>query len=60
MPAALSMARDALPLGLAHGMRVTRDIASGAALSWGDVDFDANDPAVAFRREMERAFGASR
>ena len=60
MPASLSLASDALPLGLAHGMRVRRDIAPGAVLSWSDVDFDTGDPAVAFRREMEREFGAAR
>ena len=60
MPASLSLARDALPLGLAHGVRVKRDLASGAVLSWRDVDFDTGHPAVAFRREMEREFGAAR
>ena len=60
MPAADSLARNALPLGLAHGMRVRRDIAAGATLSWDDVHVDADDAAVAFRREMEREFGVPR
>jgi len=33
-----------------------RDIAEGQRLRWSDVAFDANDPAVKFRREMEAMF----
>jgi predicted homoserine dehydrogenase-like protein len=58
MPAADSLAAGALPLGLAHGVRLTRPVAAGQAVRWADVAFDAADPAVAFRREMERVFGA--
>ena len=60
LPAPLSLAHGALPLGLAHGMRVNRNVDAGTTLSWDDVAFDANDPAVAFRREMEREFGVPR
>jgi predicted homoserine dehydrogenase-like protein len=35
-----------------------RDIAEGAAVHWDDVDFDAGNAAVQFRREMERVFAA--
>ena len=28
-----------LPLGLAHHVKLKRDIAEGAALSWADVDY---------------------
>ncbi len=54
MPARESVAAGGLPLGLAHGVKLTRDIAAGAAVRWDDVDFDASNPAVQFRREMER------
>lgn len=53
MPAAASLARGCLPLGLAHGWKVLRPIAAGQALSWSDVAFDASAPAVKLRREME-------
>ncbi|GMV01279.1 MAG: Gfo/Idh/MocA family oxidoreductase [Burkholderiaceae bacterium] len=59
MPASESLAIGALPLGLAHQVRLKRRVAAGQPVRWSDVDIDAKDPAVAFRREMERAFGAA-
>jgi predicted homoserine dehydrogenase-like protein len=56
-PADVSLDRNFLPLGLAHGVKLKRDIIEGQAIGWADVEYDANDPAVAFRREMETAFG---
>jgi predicted homoserine dehydrogenase-like protein len=46
-----------LPLGLAHNVRLTRDVALGAPLTWSDVAYDPDDSAVKVRREMEAAFG---
>jgi len=46
-----------LPLGLAHGVKLKRDVATGEALRWADVAYDPNDAAVKVRREMEAAFG---
>ena len=56
-PADVSLERELLPLGLAHDVKVKRDIAEGQALRWSDVAYDPNDPAVKIRREMEAAFG---
>jgi len=56
-PAEESLARGFLPLGLAHNVKLKRDIPEGGALSWADVEVDANDTAVRVRREMEAAFG---
>jgi predicted homoserine dehydrogenase-like protein len=56
-PAALSLAQGYLPLGLANGIKLNCDVAEGEPLRWSDVTFDATDPAVAVRREMEKAFG---
>jgi predicted homoserine dehydrogenase-like protein len=53
MPAAASLALGGLPLGLAHGLRLTRAIAAHEPVRWSDVGFDAIDPAVRARREME-------
>jgi predicted homoserine dehydrogenase-like protein len=58
MPAADSLAQGCLPLGLAHGWKMTRPVAAGQAVKWSDVAFDANATAVRFRREMEAAFRA--
>jgi predicted homoserine dehydrogenase-like protein len=56
-PAESSLDRELLPLGLAHEVRLKRDVAEGAALRWADVAYDPNDVAVKARREMEAAFG---
>lgn len=57
LPAETSLALGGLPLGLAHQVKLKRDIAEGACLTWADVDFDPNDSAVKARREMEAMFG---
>ncbi|HYC38821.1 MAG TPA: Gfo/Idh/MocA family oxidoreductase [Usitatibacter sp.] len=57
MPAADSAARRALPIGLAHKVKLKRDLPEGAIVSWDDVEFDASSEAVKVRREMEREFG---
>jgi len=56
VPAARSLAEGLLPLGLAHEVRLKRDVAEGQCLRWSDVAYDENDLAVKVRREMEAAF----
>jgi predicted homoserine dehydrogenase-like protein len=56
-PAEVSLKRELLPLGLAHNVKLKRDIAEGEALQWSDVAYDPNNSAVKIRREMESAFG---
>jgi predicted homoserine dehydrogenase-like protein len=56
-PADVSLERGLLPLGLAHDVKVKHDVSEGQALRWSDVAYDAGDPAVKTRREMEAAFG---
>jgi predicted homoserine dehydrogenase-like protein len=53
VPAARSLAERALPLGLAHKVRVTNDVAAGALVRWSDVAIDAGTLAVRTRREAE-------
>jgi len=60
LPASDSAARRALPIGLAHRVKLKRDIAEGAVVSWDDVEHDAQSQAVRVRREMEAAFCAPR
>jgi predicted homoserine dehydrogenase-like protein len=55
-PAARSLDQGMLPIGLAHNVRLKRDTVTGEALKWVDVEYDPNDFAVKFRREMEAAF----
>lgn len=54
MPAAKSLRLGALPLGLAHQVRLVRDVAAGEAVLWQDVQIDDDLPAVRARRAMER------
>ena len=56
MPARASMAMGGLPLGLAGGVALTRDIAEGEQLTWADAEIDEADEAVKIRREMENTF----
>jgi len=56
-PAERSLDKGMLPLGLAHNVKLKRDVAVGEMLSWADVEYDGEDFAVKFRREMEAAFG---
>ena len=51
-----SLAQELLPLGLAHGVKLERDVAEGECLRWSDVAWDPDDLAVKVRREMEAAF----
>jgi predicted homoserine dehydrogenase-like protein len=57
VPAERSLAVGLLPLGLAHNVKLLHDVAEGQCLTWNDVAFNPNDPAVKVRREMESAFG---
>ena len=50
MPAAAARAEDALPIGLAHRVRLRRPIAAGSRISCADVDLDETDPVVELRR----------
>ncbi len=60
MPGADSLERGALPLGLAHGVKLVNPVAAGAAVRWSDVQIDASSEAVRVRREMEREFAPQR
>jgi predicted homoserine dehydrogenase-like protein len=53
IPAARSLALNALPIGLAHHVKLKHDIAAGEVLSAADVELDETAQAVRIRREME-------
>ncbi|MEZ5850956.1 MAG: Gfo/Idh/MocA family oxidoreductase [Hyphomicrobiaceae bacterium] len=55
-PAQASLALGGLPIGLAHKVKLKRDIAANQPLSWNDVDADESLEAVRIRREMEARF----
>ena len=53
MPAAESVANKALPIGLAHGIRLKRDVAEDGLVTFDDVDDLPDTPALRMRRETE-------
>jgi len=55
-PAKLSLELGALPIGLAHGVKLLRSIKAGETVGWQDVDIDPSRPAARARREMEAQF----
>jgi predicted homoserine dehydrogenase-like protein len=50
-----SLAKRALPIGLAHRIKITRPVAEGVTVSWDDVAI-GEDETVRIRRELERDF----
>ena len=56
MPAVESLAFGALPIGLAHGVKLTRAVTAGEPVRWADVAANESDGAVRVRREMESLF----
>ncbi|KAF2637204.1 SAF domain-containing protein [Massarina eburnea CBS 473.64] len=51
-----SLKIEGLPIGLAHGLVLKRNVRKDMGLSWTDVEFSEKSQAVAFRREMEEIF----
>ncbi|MGD9671789.1 MAG: NAD(P)H-dependent oxidoreductase [Hyphomicrobiaceae bacterium] len=56
MPACASYAANALPMGLAHRVRLVRDVAEGAVIRQDDVALDSDNAAVAARQELVARF----
>jgi predicted homoserine dehydrogenase-like protein len=56
MPADTSLRATALPIGLAHRVKLKNDIAHGGLVRWSDVEIDATSDAVKTRKAMEAAF----
>jgi predicted homoserine dehydrogenase-like protein len=56
MPAADSLKAGALPIGLAHRVKLKNPVAHGAVVRWSDVEIDASDETVRTRKMMESTF----
>ena len=52
----LSLSIEALPIGLAHSVKLKNDVKQNEIVKWSDVEFSLNDPAIAYRRSMEKDF----
>jgi predicted homoserine dehydrogenase-like protein len=59
MPAAAGLKAGALPIGLAHKVKLRNDVAHGAVVRWSDVEIDASDDTIKTRRAMEAKFGGA-
>ncbi len=55
VPAKASLAEEGLPIGLAHGVAMTRRVAAGQRLSLADVALDQGDQALRLRQGMATA-----
>ncbi|WP_213739607.1 Gfo/Idh/MocA family oxidoreductase [Bradyrhizobium sp. dw_411] len=60
MPASASLKAGALPIGLAHRVKLKNDIAHGAVMRWSDVEIDAGNETIRTRRAMEAKFGGAK
>jgi predicted homoserine dehydrogenase-like protein len=56
MPAETSLRTGALPLGLAHGVKLRSAVSAGEPVRWSDIEVDNTLTAVKLRREMEGLF----
>src|SRR5579864_955293 len=60
MPASASLAAGALPIGLAHRLKLKQGVAHGAVVRWSDVEVDPDNEIIKTRRAMEERFGGGR
>ena len=56
IPSDKSLAEGHLPLGLAHDLKLNRNVPQDGLLTWEDVDVDTTLNAYRLRREMETLF----
>ena len=56
MPANDSLKIGGLPIGLAHNVKLKRDIPEGRQIGWADVEIDETTETYRIRREMEDHF----
>jgi predicted homoserine dehydrogenase-like protein len=56
VPASASLQLGGFPLGLAHGVKLTRPVRAGQPIGWSDISCDETSLPVKFRREMEVLF----
>ena len=58
-PAALSIQRRYLPLGLSQNCTLRRSVMAGDVITWDDVTLDETSAAYKLRREIEQSFDSS-
>lgn len=58
-PAEISIARQFLPLGLAHKVKLVRSVKEGAAVTYADVEADTTSAAFRLRKQIEATYVAA-
>ncbi len=53
-PAAVSVRKGYVPLGLTQNVRLLRPVAEATAITWGDVEVDTSTSAYRLRRDIEQ------
>jgi len=56
IPAETSLALGAVPIGVAHGLKLEKAVEVGQPVLWRDVSYDRSNPTIRFRHEMEAMF----
>jgi predicted homoserine dehydrogenase-like protein len=59
LPAATSLERGLLPIGLARDLTLRHPVPASHTLRWEDVHYEPTNPTVRMRRLMERTFGGA-
>ncbi|MGY3448317.1 NAD(P)H-dependent oxidoreductase [Bradyrhizobium sp. USDA 4353] len=56
LPASTSLRHAALPIGLAHRVKLVNNVAHGTVVRWSDVAIDEADETIQVRKAMEKIF----
>ena len=56
IPSKTSLMTESLPIGLAHGVKLNKNIEADQIIKWRDVEYALNDPTISYRKSMEQDF----
>ena len=56
IPSKTSLSIGALPIGLAHDIKLNKNINEDQIINWDDVDFNIKDETINYRKQMEKDF----
>ena len=56
IPSKTSLSIGALPIGLAHNIKLNKNINEDQIINWDDVDFNIKDETINYRKLMEKEF----
>ena len=56
IPSKTSLSIGSLPIGLAHNIKLNKNINEDQIINWDDVDFNIKDETINYRKQMEKEF----